>query len=46
MPLSKYSSSDIRVSRPSGSIVRFLWKTLGFYLALVGLGLIGEAVID
>jgi tellurite resistance protein TerC len=35
-----------RSSKPSKSTVRFLWKTVGFYLLLLGLGLILAAVLS
>lgn len=35
-----------RWGRPSQSTVRFLWRTVGFYLLLLGLGLILAAVLS
>lgn len=41
----KDNSSHTRASKLSDSTDRLLWKTLGFYLALVGLGLIVAAAL-
>lgn len=45
-PAPKENLSKNAWRRPSRSTVRFLWKTVGFYLLLLGLGLLLAAVLS